>query len=64
MPLLEIEDLHVEFPSQAGGVLRAVEGVSLVTTYRTTFKSEIDRSGFDGLVKLIAKTSDAGGKGR
>jgi len=26
--LLEIEDLHVEFPSQ-GGVLRAVEGVSL-----------------------------------
>ena len=28
MPLLEIEDLHVEFPSQ-GGVLRAVEGVSL-----------------------------------
>jgi phospholipid transport system substrate-binding protein len=32
----------------------AVEGVSLVTTYRTTFKSEIDRNGFDGLIKLIA----------
>ncbi len=28
MPLLEIEDLHVEFPSH-GGVLHAVEGVSL-----------------------------------
>jgi len=28
MPLLEIEDLHVEFPTQAG-VLHAVEGVSL-----------------------------------
>jgi len=28
MPLLEIEDLHVEFPSH-GGVLRAVDGVSL-----------------------------------
>jgi dipeptide transport system ATP-binding protein len=28
MPLLEIEDLHVEFPTQ-GSVLRAVEGVSL-----------------------------------
>ena len=28
MPLLEIEDLHVEFPSQ-GGALRAVEGASL-----------------------------------
>jgi dipeptide transport system ATP-binding protein len=28
MPLLEIEDLHVEFPSQ-GGVMHAVEGVSL-----------------------------------
>ncbi|MCC7327726.1 MAG: ABC transporter ATP-binding protein [Burkholderiales bacterium] len=29
MPLLEIEDLHVEFASQAGSVLRAVDGVSL-----------------------------------
>src|ERR1700741_4873243 len=28
MALLEIEDLHVEFPS-AGAVMRAVEGVSL-----------------------------------
>ncbi len=28
MPLLEIEDLHVDFPSQ-GAVMRAVEGVSL-----------------------------------
>ena len=28
MPLLEIEDLHVEFPTQAG-VLHAVDGVSL-----------------------------------
>jgi phospholipid transport system substrate-binding protein len=36
----------------------AVEGVSLVTTYRSTFKSEIDRGGFDGLIKLIAKTSE------
>ena len=35
----------------------AVEGVSLVTTYRTTFKAEIDRSGFDGLIKLIASKS-------
>jgi len=29
MALLEIEDLHVDFPSYGGGVLRAVEGVSL-----------------------------------
>jgi len=28
MPLLEIEDLHVDFPTQ-GGLLRAVDGVSL-----------------------------------
>jgi ABC-type glutathione transport system ATPase component len=28
MPLLEIKDLHVEFPTQ-GGVMHAVEGVSL-----------------------------------
>ena len=32
----------------------SVEGVSLVTTYRSTFKQEIDRAGFDGLIKLIA----------
>ena len=32
----------------------SVEGVSLVTTYRSTFKAEIDRNGFDGLIKLIA----------
>ena len=37
----------------------AVEGVSLVTTYRSTFKAEIDRSGFDGLIKLIASKSSA-----
>jgi phospholipid transport system substrate-binding protein len=41
----------------------AVEGVSLVTTYRTTFKSEIDRGGFDGLIKLIAKTSEPAASG-
>ena len=28
MPLLEIDDLHVDFPTQ-GGVMHAVEGVSL-----------------------------------
>src|SRR5512137_2664118 len=28
MALLEIEDLHVEFPSHAGAVLHAVDGVS------------------------------------
>jgi dipeptide transport system ATP-binding protein len=28
MPLLDIKDLHVEFPTQ-GGVLHAVDGVSL-----------------------------------
>jgi phospholipid transport system substrate-binding protein len=32
----------------------SVEGVSLVTTYRSSFKTELDRSGFDGLIKLIA----------
>jgi phospholipid transport system substrate-binding protein len=34
-----------------------VEGVSLVTTYRTSFKTEIDRHGFDGLIKLLANRS-------
>lgn len=38
----------------------AVEGASLVTTYRTSFSAEIARSGFDGLVKLITDKTAAG----
>lgn len=38
----------------------AVEGVSLVTTYRTSFKTEIDRGGFEGLIKLIADKNGVG----
>lgn len=30
-----------------------VEGVSLVQTYRTTFSTEISRSGIDGLIKVL-----------
>lgn len=32
----------------------AVEGVSLVTNYRSTFQTEISNSGIDGLIKLLA----------
>lgn len=31
-----------------------VEGISLVTNYRSTFSDEISRSGVDGLIKLLA----------
>ncbi len=31
----------------------AVEGVSLVTNYRSTFQTEISNSGIDGLIKLL-----------
>lgn len=31
-----------------------VEGVSIVTTYRTTFASEVNKSGIDGLIKTIS----------
>jgi phospholipid transport system substrate-binding protein len=31
----------------------AVEGVSLVTTYRTSFAAEIERGGFDGLIRRL-----------
>ncbi|MBA2351621.1 MAG: MlaC/ttg2D family ABC transporter substrate-binding protein [Burkholderiales bacterium] len=31
-----------------------VEGISLVTNYRSTFSDEINRSGVDGLIKLLA----------
>ncbi len=32
----------------------AVEGVSLVTNYRSTFQTEISNSGIDGLIKMLA----------
>lgn len=31
-----------------------VDGVSLVTTYRTTFAEEVNKSGIDGLIKSLA----------
>jgi phospholipid transport system substrate-binding protein len=31
-----------------------VEGVSIVTTYRSTFTTEVNRGGIDGLIKTIA----------
>jgi phospholipid transport system substrate-binding protein len=39
----------------------AVDGVSLVTNYRSSFRSEIARHGIDGLIaRLEAKNSDTG----
>jgi phospholipid transport system substrate-binding protein len=32
----------------------SVEGVSIVTTYRSTFNTEVTRGGIDGLIKTIA----------
>lgn len=32
-----------------------VEGVSIVTTYRTTFATEVSKGGIDGLIKTIAE---------
>lgn len=32
----------------------AVEGVSLVTNYRSTFQTEISNAGIDGLIKMLA----------
>jgi len=32
-----------------------IEGVSLIATFRTEFQDEIDSSGFDGLLKSLAK---------
>jgi phospholipid transport system substrate-binding protein len=30
-----------------------VEGVSIVTTYRSTFSSEVSKGGIDGLIKTL-----------
>ena len=40
-----------------------VENLSLVTSYRGTFASEIDRSGIDGLIKVLEDKNRAFGKG-
>ena len=32
----------------------SIEGVSIVTTYRSSFATEVSRSGIDGLVRSIA----------
>jgi phospholipid transport system substrate-binding protein len=32
-----------------------IDGVSLVTTYRSTFNEQIQKSGIDGLVKTLAE---------
>lgn len=37
-----------------------VEGISLVTNYRSTFSDEIQRSGVDGLIKLLADRNSKG----
>lgn len=36
-----------------------VEGVSLVTTYRSTFAEEIRQSGIDGLIKSLQEKTSA-----
>ena len=33
----------------------SVEGVSIVTTYRSTFNSEVTKSGIDGLIKVLTE---------
>ncbi len=34
-----------------------VDGVSLVTNYRNTFNTEMQKSGVDGLIKTLARTA-------
>jgi phospholipid transport system substrate-binding protein len=38
-----------------------IEGVSMVTSYRSTFASEIDQSGIDGLIKTLAEMNTNAG---
>jgi len=35
-----------------------IEGISLVTNYRTTFAKEVRRNGMDGLIKRVAKLNN------
>jgi len=36
-----------------------VDGVSLVTTYRTTFAEEVNKGGIDGLIKSLVALNSA-----
>ncbi|HBA35350.1 MAG TPA: toluene tolerance protein [Gammaproteobacteria bacterium] len=38
----------------------AIDGISLVTTYRTSFTTEINRSGVEGLIASLAKKNSGG----
>ena len=38
----------------------AIEGVSLVITYRSSFSQQIQRNGIDGLIRRLAEKSGAG----
>jgi phospholipid transport system substrate-binding protein len=40
-----------------------VENLSLVTSYRSSFQSEIARSGVDGLIKTIEEKNRKGTEG-
>ena len=62
MPLLEIEDLHVEFPSH-GGVLHAVEGVSL-TLDEGEVLGIVGESGSGKSVTMLALMGLAAAPGR
>ena len=48
--------LHVEPSVDRGWMVYdvLVDGVSLVTTYRSSFNDQIQKSGIDGLVKTLA----------
>lgn len=37
----------------------SVENISLVTNYRSTFASELDRSGVDGLLRVLREKNQA-----
>jgi phospholipid transport system substrate-binding protein len=36
----------------------SIEGVSMVTTYRTSFAAEIKQKGLDGLIASLAERND------
>jgi len=62
MPLLEIEDLHVEFPTQ-GSVLHAVDGVSL-TLQQGEVLGIVGESGSGKSVAMMALMGLVGAPGR
>ena len=56
--VLAVQGLRTWLDGSAGTV-RAIDGVSLVTNYRTSFANEIRKTGLDNLIAKLAQRNQS-----